>query len=222
MSIPSLIVPILNRYDLLENLLGSINHPIENILVINNGPKYRLPMLLKRKLRNSKYFQLDLPANFGMSASWNLGIKCFPHHPYWLFASADTEWNAESLPQIARQSSTDKVLLTNDHWGCFTLGDKIVEKVGLFDEFFYPIYWEDKDYHERVMSICGPSGLAIHDEIQAKPKNTSQTVNSDSKLKSKNDSTYSSNQQYFDWKASRGFAESKPWSLQRRRDQEWL
>ena len=32
-----MIVPILNRYDLLEEMLGSINYPIDNILIIDNG-----------------------------------------------------------------------------------------------------------------------------------------------------------------------------------------
>ena len=32
-----MIIPILNRFDLLEKALGSINHPIDEILIINNS-----------------------------------------------------------------------------------------------------------------------------------------------------------------------------------------
>ena len=41
MSIPVLIVPILNRYDLLESMLDSINYPIDNILIIDNGGEFK-------------------------------------------------------------------------------------------------------------------------------------------------------------------------------------
>ena len=37
MSIPLLCVPVLNRYDLLDKMLDSINYPIDKILIINNG-----------------------------------------------------------------------------------------------------------------------------------------------------------------------------------------
>jgi hypothetical protein len=40
-SIPVLIIPVLNRYDLLDSLLESINYPIDNILVIDNGGSYK-------------------------------------------------------------------------------------------------------------------------------------------------------------------------------------
>ena len=36
-SIPVLIIPVLNRYDLLDEALQSIDYPIDNILIINNG-----------------------------------------------------------------------------------------------------------------------------------------------------------------------------------------
>ena len=32
-----LIVPVLNRYDLLNRMIASIDHPIEMLLVIDNG-----------------------------------------------------------------------------------------------------------------------------------------------------------------------------------------
>ena len=88
MSIPVLVVPVLNRYDLLEDMLNSINYPIDNILIIDNGGEFKTD-------RNIKV--LNMPANLGLSASWNLAIKCFPHAKYWLFASADTKWSETAL-----------------------------------------------------------------------------------------------------------------------------
>lgn len=74
-SIPVLIIPVLNRYDLLDNLLESINYPIDNIFIINNGGTYKTDM------PNIKV--MNMPTNIGVASSWNLGIKCYPHdmHP---------------------------------------------------------------------------------------------------------------------------------------------
>jgi hypothetical protein len=35
--IPNLIIPVLNRYDLLERMLQSIDYPIAHLLIIDNG-----------------------------------------------------------------------------------------------------------------------------------------------------------------------------------------
>ena len=35
--IPAMIVPVLNRPDLLERLLASIDYPVADLLVIDNG-----------------------------------------------------------------------------------------------------------------------------------------------------------------------------------------
>ena len=71
--IPVLIIPILNRYDLLDESLSSIDYPIGDILIINNGKENYIP---KEKDLNIRV--LNLPSNLGVSGSWNLGIKLFP------------------------------------------------------------------------------------------------------------------------------------------------
>ena len=44
--IPVLIIPVLNRYDLLDDNLNTIDYPIGEILIINNGKETYEP---KRK-----------------------------------------------------------------------------------------------------------------------------------------------------------------------------
>ena len=43
MSIPVLIIPVLNRFDLLEQCIQSIDYPIDNLLIIDNSNSYILP-----------------------------------------------------------------------------------------------------------------------------------------------------------------------------------
>ena len=213
MSIPVLIIPVLNRYDLLESMLESITYPIDNILIIDNGGQF------KTKKENVKV--LNMPANLGLSASWNLGIKCYPHLHYWLFASADTVWSDLALQQIENLSGSDKLILTNDAYGCFSVGENVIEKVGVFDEYFYPIYFEDNDFHERVARLC-PENTIVSTNIKTSPEKGSQTINSDKKLKDINDQTFIKNQEYYKYKQESNFEISKPWSLSRRRDHEWV
>jgi len=212
MSIPVLIVPILNRYDLLEEMLNSINYPIDNILIIDNGGQFKTDKNIK---------VLNMPANLGLSAAWNLGIKCYPNAKYWLFASADTKWGESSLQEIDSLSGSDKLILTDDAYGCFSVGENIIDKIGLFDEYFYPIYFEDNDFHERVARFC-PENTIVSTSIQAAPEVGSQTINSDDKLKNINHDTFVKNQEYYKYKQTTNFEISKPWSLSRRRDHEWL
>lgn len=212
MSIPILIVPVLNRYDLLEDMLSSINYPIDNILIIDNGGNFKTDKEVK---------VLSMPANLGLSASWNLGIKCYPHAKYWLFASADTKWSDTALQEIDNISGSDKLILTNDAYGCFSVGENVVEKVGLFDEYFYPIYFEDNDFHERVARFC-PENTIVSTSIQTAPAVGSQTINSDDNLKNKNHQTFVKNQEYYKYKQATNFEQPKSWSLSRRRDHEWL
>jgi GT2 family glycosyltransferase len=212
MSIPVIIIPTLNRYDLLDSMLDAINYPVENILIIDNGNGYKTDKNVK---------VLNLPANLGMSASWNLGIKLFPHVKYWLFASSDTTWGENSLKEIDEASGPDKLVLTNDAYGCFSVGENVIETVGLFDEYFYPIYFEDNDFNERVARFCHPDTI-VSTSIQTAPTLGSQTINSDPNLRNRNHETFLKNEEYYNYKAANEFKQSKEWSLSRRREQEWL
>ncbi len=212
MSIPVIIIPTLNRYDLLDNMLDTINYPVDNILIIDNGNGYKT---------DKNVTVLNLPANLGMSASWNLGIKLFPHVKYWLFASSDTTWGETSLKEIDEASGSDKLVLTNDAYGCFSVGENVIETVGLFDEYFYPIYFEDNDFNERVARFCHPDTI-VSTSIQAAPELGSQTINSDPNLRNRNHETFLKNEEYYNYKVANDFKESKQWSLNRRRNQEWL
>jgi GT2 family glycosyltransferase len=81
----NLIVPVLNRYDLLQRMLDSVDVSVEHLLVIDNGPGSDLTFNGSFK----KVTVLHMPANLGVSGSWNLGIKSFPYAQRWFIASND-------------------------------------------------------------------------------------------------------------------------------------
>ena len=215
--IPVLIIPVLNRYDLLDQNLETIDYPIGEILIINNGKENYVP---KRADLNVRV--LNLPSNLGMSGSWNLGIKLYPHEQYWVYSSADTHWVPGSLEKLNSVSGKRNLVMTTEAWSCFSIGEEVVRKVGLFDEFFYPIYFEDNDYYERMMLSSVRDGY-IDSRIEVNvPQGASQTIGSDVNLKKRNDETFEINRAYFNKKNEEDFKVMGSWNIDRRRANEWL
>ena len=215
--IPVLIIPILNRYDLLDQNLETIDYPIGEILIVNNGKENYVP-----KRTNLNVRVLNLPSNLGMSGSWNLGIKLYPHSEYWMYSSADTHWVPGSLEQLHLASGKDKLVMTKEGWSAFSIGENIIREVGLFDEYYYPIYFEDNDYYERVMRSNVKNGYVSGTIEVSTPNGVSSTINSDEKLLNRNHETFVKNQSYFQQKMTEDFKINGLWNIDRRRDQEWL
>jgi GT2 family glycosyltransferase len=220
--IPLLAIPVLNRYDLLDKNLELIDFPIKEILIINNGPEAYTP---KRKDLNIRV--LNLPSNLGMSGSWNLTIKLYPHEKYWLFSSADTHWTPGSLKKFYDNSGESKMISSTEGFSCFSLGENVVRKIGLFDEKFYPYVYEDDDYRERLERLIkrdGSTGLEYHHNFVEviTPSGRAQTIESDENLKNRYSMTLRKNREYYLLKESEDFLNMGSWDIDVRRSQEWL
>lgn len=220
--IPLLSIPVLNRYDLLDQNLELIDFPIKEILIINNGKEEYTP---KRKDLNIKV--LNLPSNLGMSGSWNLTIKLYPHEKYWLFSSADTHWAPGSLEKFYEISGESKMICSTEGFSCFSIGENVIRKVGIFDEKFYPYGFEDDDYRERFMRIAkqdDPAILIYHNNFVnvTAPFGPAQTIASDKKLHERYGITKEKNQKYYLLKESQNFLTMGSWDIDVRREQEWL
>jgi hypothetical protein len=220
--IPVLSIPVLNRYDLLDKNLELIDFPIKEILIVNNGKEDYHP---KRKDLNVRV--LNLPSNLGMAGSWNLTIKLYPHEKFWLFSSADTHWIPGALEKFYKLSSPSKMIASTEGFSCFSLGEDIVRKAGLFDEYFYPYMWEDSEYAERFESIKKKNnynnlGMDFHVIKVNTPEGPAQSINSDPKLFEKYTETAYKNEEYLKLKRSQDFQIMGSWDIDRRRDQEWL
>lgn len=214
--IPNLIVPVLNRYDLLQRMLFSIDYPVRDLMIIDNGsgPPYGLETndWVKRA------FYLPMPTNLGVAGSWNLGIKSFPHNNRWYFSSADTYYEPGALEAMTR-ALPSQITLTSapPHWQTFVIGEEVVEKIGLFDEAYHPIYFEDNDYARRA------SEANIPIEFIEAPigHDNSSTIHSDANYKRENDRTFSINRDLYRQKQNRNDYSVHGWTLTRRRQNSW-
>jgi GT2 family glycosyltransferase len=151
-ELENLIVPVLNRYDLLQKMLDSVDVQVQHLLVIDNGASVMAePLELKLGDNFAKVTHLRMPANLGVSGSWNLGIKSFPYAHRWFIVSNDVVFEPGALEQLS-QARRDEITLTGSepHWQSFALGDEVVNDIGLFDESLFPAYFEDNDYSRRA------------------------------------------------------------------------
>lgn len=218
--IPVLIYPVLNRYDLLRKSLSTIDYPIGEILIINNSGDNSMSDGLIEEYPHLNIRILNLPSNMGITGSWNLGIKLYPWAKYWTFASADTTPSPGTWEEFDQKSGPDNHVLTkNAGWNIFTVGENIVKTIGLFDEYIYPAYYEDNDFHDRLVAA---GFFTTYLEHEADENGVSQTIKSDENYFKRNNYTYWQNHLYYHAKKDSGDYTCKGWDLTRRRDHEWI
>ena len=149
--IPLLVVPTLTRHDLLGQMLGTVDETVSRLVVIDNsGRGVELP--------NGPWERVDvfaMPANFGVAASWNLAIRMGHRHPWVMVCSDDVMWPEGAMGRMVDDSAEDRLVLSSawPHWCAFTIGMGVVAKVGLFDEGYFPAYFEDTEYERRAERV---------------------------------------------------------------------
>ena len=216
-SIPVMIVPTLNGHDRLQDMLESIDYPIDQVIVVDNGGTKH------QWVKPDWVDTLDvirLPSNLGVAGSWNLGIKSSPFAPYWLIVNDDVTFAPDSLARFAYEGEhvgTISLCADVSPWCAFTLGDSVVDSVGLFDEVYYPAYFEDTDYAHRVMEFMGEDAI-YHTDIAVSHVN-SATINSG--FIEANHRTYLANQEMYANKVNRSNFDLIGWDLAFRRANDW-
>lgn len=213
--LPNLIVPVLNRYDLLRRMFQSIDYPIRDLIIVDNGGEF-YDVLHSEFVENVHV--LNLPSNLGVAASWNLGIKLLPHDDRWFFASNDMVYLPGALQSLS-EARRDEITLADvfPFWHTFCVGEEVVKRVGLFDEALYPAYFEDNDYERRAKH----AGVNIRSAFVLTEHENSSTINSDSELRRNNQASYMSNSVYYNNKMATNDYGQGAWSLERRRRNAW-
>ena len=215
--LPNLIIPVLNRYDLLKRMVYSIDYPIRDVLIIDNGGQCSDRLLKKHPFIERGHI-LRMPSNLGVAASWNLGIKLFPHDDRWFFASNDMVYMPGALEKLSEARRQDITLSDMfPFWHTFALGEEVVKRVGLFDEALYPAYHEDKDMERRAAHF----GVPIRKINIPTGHDNSSTIKSDGRLLSMNDKTFADNTRYYNNKISHNDYDQGQWDLERRRRNSW-
>ena len=190
MSIPALIVPVLNRPELLDAMLRSIDHPVAKVVIIDNGD------VLDEGWRewNPQYRVIQPGHNLGVSASWNLGIKATPQAPWWLIVNHDIAFGAGDLARLEETVNPGAAALYFMlGMASFAITRHTVNSVGLFDESFINAYNEDLDYARR----CDLAGLPRVEAGFTGSHVGSATIMADPAMRAWNGSSHGANDVYY-------------------------
>jgi GT2 family glycosyltransferase len=216
--IPVMVVPVLTRYELLYRMLESIDHPVETLVVVDNGNQSSRNTLAAINTEHIAHRHvLKMPSNLGVPASWNLGIKATPFAPWWMVANFDVTWPAGALAAFGYQSGPNTVAVSGEpaQWCVFTIGENVVQRVGLFDEGIHPAYWEDIDYMRRCAAHSVPitrTGILV---------NHANSSTLATPYGAHNARTFGPNQQRAQDRAYQGDLTNGEWSLATRRALSW-
>jgi GT2 family glycosyltransferase len=148
--IPVLGFCTLKRFDLAERLLASIDYPVEHLVIIDNSGTQTWQPSKPDLVKN--LWLIQVPYGLGLVGAWNLIVKTTPYAPYWLLVNDDAWFAAGSLEKIATEVDTQALNFVDiiPAWSCVVFGEGMIAKVGLYDERFYPLYFDDDDLERRV------------------------------------------------------------------------
>lgn len=206
--IPVLGLPVLNRGDLLERLVKSIDYPIAKFVIINNGNDASVLEAIEKIQnglnKNILSCEVYTPEkNLGVAPSWNYIITSNPDAPYWVIGSNDMVFTQAGSVQnmaeyIEENKTTHAVIYAHAHcFFCVTQEGK--KSVGLFDENIFPAYLEDCDHSYRIkLSGAVSSNIPdVHMHHGDDVSGGSCTIISDKKYSDANVITHGMNFEYY-------------------------
>ena len=203
MTIPVLGIPVLNRADLLLRCIRSIDYPVGNIVIINNGTDPGVAQAIEQLFGELDNLDIIKPSyNLGVATSWNLIIREYCEHSYWLLVGNDIQFSRGDLGKMDRFIQEHPEYATIPaNWGhsLFAVTRDGLKGVGYFDENIWPAYSEDQDWMYRLKLAGLPWGdcpdiHAVHGEP---PLWGSSTVWSDPVLNKRCAITQQNNHEYY-------------------------
>lgn len=133
-----IVLPIINNEHLVDRCIASIPDK-SKVLIIDNSPT-----------GFGKKYGCEIeyhPENIGVGSAWNIGLKRGHEFTVLLSASMMLYGDIEKWLSHANQWG----VYSFHGWHLLAIRKTTVEKIGLIDENFYPAYYEDNDYHRRML-----------------------------------------------------------------------
>lgn len=214
--LPLLGVPILNRIDLLLRLLDSLDVPVATLAIVDNSPATTAggPSVLHQGLQELQRHghplieavEIARPfGNLGVAASWNQILTAFPDAPVALLSNNDVCFApgvlAAALERIdTRQPQFLSLLPGPQEFSAFLITALTWNRIGLFEEHFYPAYHEDLDYRDRLradLTVGVIDGSFCHPTMLVCNREGSATIESDPRLAAHNQASFAMNRLWY-------------------------
>jgi GT2 family glycosyltransferase len=142
-------IPTINRADLLNEALANYFEDFKSteIVICDNGKQ--------EIITREKNFVIYRPEqNLGVSGSWNMIMdyaeKVKATHVLMLNDDIYLGKSEQEISTIIRLWNPE-FLCTELNWCSYILSIDAYQKVGKFDENFFPAYFEDNDYFRRML-----------------------------------------------------------------------
>lgn len=212
--IPVLGFAVYSQFDKADKLLASIDYPVEHLVIVDNsGAKAWTP---KQPEQVKNLWLLRIPFGLGLVGAWNLVIKSTPYASYWVLVNDDAWFEAGALEKIANEVDSDAINFVDiiPRWSCVVFGEGAIAKAGLYDERFYPLYFDDNDLQRRIDN-AGVKTHLIHAGINHENSSSLQGK------QEQNNRTYQANQKLFNKKVEEEDFSPGYWDLQTRRANRW-
>lgn len=157
MSRVTLATPTLRRYDLLEKMLASAEagtlRPDTYAVVDNGGGLVTSGAHLPPNTVVHSFNR-----NVGVAASWNFLIRTYGSDDDLVIVSNDdVAFHASAIEALMRaaENHPDVDFFSPSHargamFCVFLVRRRVLDKIGPFDEGFWPAYFEDNDFHRRM------------------------------------------------------------------------
>lgn len=141
--------------------------------------------------------------NIGVAAAWNAFMQI--GRDYTVIANDDIEVHTHTLQALhsAADINKNEVFFTGsstsgNSFSLFLLKQKGYEKIGPFDEKFYPAYFEDNDYSRRI-SLLGYQHIFVEDATyEHVGSSTFKAYNADEQQE--HHKAFRKNRTYYTWK----------------------
>lgn len=213
--IPVLGFATLSRFDLAERLLRSIDFPVEHLVIVDNSGKCEWNPVKPDFVVNM--WVIRVPFGLGLVGAWNLIVKSTPYAPYWVLVNDDAYFMPSEMKKIPEQVDTQALNFLDivPQWSGVVFGEGMIDKVGLYDENFYPLYFDDNDLERRV-DLARIAKKTIECKMG---HDNSSTLHSG--YQNKNSVSYSNNALLFSTRGAEGRIEASAWSLKTRRANRW-
>lgn len=222
--IDTIIIPVVNRYDLLNRCVASIPRA-HRLIIIDNGAGIRSDQGIDALAEHDGIEHahiLSMPTPLSVAASWNLGIKTSPDaEDGWLLLNSDAWFDPGAFDAYAADTSRDAITLGGaPGWCCAFIGVDVVRRIGLFCERFHPAYMEDVDYERRARMV----GIPIRYSDALIGHDNSSTIRANPEWSAKNTQTHAANHAFYEWRwanARDGLPDVHEWHLDTIRRQSW-
>lgn len=213
--IPAMGFAVLNQFDKADRLLASIDYPVDHLVIVDNSGKASWNPVKPDWVAN--LWVLRVPFGLGLVGAWNLVVKSTPYAPYWLLINDDAWFAPGSMKRIADNVDTEALNFIGcvPDWSGIVLGEGLVEKVGLYDERFYPLYFDDNDYERRITN----AGISINRIPAVVHHENSSTLASG--FHTQNNVSFDRNHKLLQSKIDSGDYTQGHWSLKVRRHNRW-